>query len=281
MSTISEDGHSGSASPAAGKRPARGAKGVATNSTSVPAITDAAMGKSVLFFSLLAFLALLNCGGTETSGTRPASRFDEPPLADAVSVTRDSSLRQTTYSISKDNCRLRWVTYDSEANRHVISHYEDCLLPLSQQAPLLAALLKKVLEATPEPDRYRTFYWGRLFPDGKLSTELAVRLALAAKHSPDWNTRRGAPEDGNKNGFVRDLLNTASAYPELQAVFREAGSEIRVATVEKVLVLPAGELPFFDQLEGSGVLVSDRLPFDCQAWFAILSVGKQATRGAR
>jgi hypothetical protein len=39
--------------------------------------------------------------------------------------------------------------------------------------------------------------------------------------------------------------------------------------VEKVRVLEAGKLPFYDQLKQKGVAATDRLPFDCMAWFSL------------
>jgi hypothetical protein len=110
--------------------------------------------------------------------------------------------------------------------------------------------------------------WGRLYPDGKPDPTLAVRLAVAAKRSPQWDAARGRPSGGDPNGFVRKLANDAMIYAELRE-FRKAGLDIRISVVEKVLVLPARQLPFFDRLAAEGVKPADRLPFDCITWFAI------------
>jgi hypothetical protein len=40
-----------------------------------------------------------------------------------------------------------------------------------------------------------------------------------------------------------------------------------------VLILPAGQLPFSEALGNSGVRNSDKLPFDCQAWFSVQPLG--------
>ena len=66
---------------------------------------------------------------------------------------------------------------------------------------------------------------------------------------------------------------TELIYPELRALFREYGRDIEMASVEKVLVLRAGQLPFFDRLQKGGALAGDKLPFDCQAWFTIRGGG--------
>ena len=103
----------------------------------------------------------------------------------------------------------------------------------------------------------------------RLMDALAVRLALAAKRSPEWDAARGAPRGGDINGWVRKLANDALIYEELRPVFREVGLEIRCASVEKVLILPAGKLPFFDKLREAGAQAKDKLPFDCQTWFSV------------
>jgi hypothetical protein len=128
---------------------------------------------------------------------------------------------------------------------------------------LIAQLLQKVTGP------YQTLSWGRLFPDGPTDSTMAVRLALAAKRSPGWDAARGKPRTGDINAFVRKLANDASIYEELRPMFRQAGLSIEMASVEKVLVLPAAKLPFFAQLQKEGVTARDRLPFDFQAWFSI------------
>jgi hypothetical protein len=96
---------------------------------------------------------------------------------------------------------------------------------------------------------------------------LATRLALAAKRSPQWDAVKGVSKTGDVNGFVRQLANDASIYEELRPVFRQAGLEIGLSSVEKVLVLPARRLEFFERLRAAGVRAQDKLPFDCMVWF--------------
>jgi hypothetical protein len=68
---------------------------------------------------------------------------------------------------------------------------------------------------------------------------------------------------------IRRLANHASVYGELRSVGRAAGVEIRLSSVEKVLVERADRFPFFEVLRSAGALGSDRVPFDCQAWFSL------------
>ena len=211
---------------------------------------------------------LLACGlMLACTGGRP--REAAGPRPDEVRVEYDSALRETNYTVVAGDCRISWTVYGSETNRGVIRHRSDCGLTLGAQAPLLAKLLRKVLESKAEAAQFRTLSWGRLYPDGARDATLAVRLALAAKRSAEWDAARGAPRGGDINGWVRKLANDALIYEELRHVFREVGLEIRLAGVEKVLVLEAGKLPFFEKLREGGAQVSDKLPFDCQTWFSV------------
>ena len=213
---------------------------------------------------------LLACGpmlpGTG-GGPREAGGLRE----DDVLVEHDSELRETNYTVAAGDCRIFWTVYGSETNRGVIRHRSDCGLTPGEQAPLIAKVLRKVMETKVEVAQFRTLSWGRLYPDGARDATMAVRLALAAKRSAEWDAARGAPRGGDINGWVRKLANDALIYEELRPVFREVGLEIRLASVEKVLVLQAGGLPFFEKLRAGGAQARDKLPFDCQAWFSVSS----------
>jgi hypothetical protein len=211
---------------------------------------------------------LLACGLIlACTGGRP--REAAGPRQDDVLVEYDSALRDTSYTVVAGDCRISWKVYESETSRGVIRHRADCGLTLGAQAPLIAKVLRKAMESKAEAAQFRTLSWGRLYPDGARDATLAVRLALAAKHSPEWDAARGVPRGGDINGWVRKLANDALIYEELRPVFREVGLEIRLASVEKVLILPAGKLPFFDKLREGGAQAKDKLPFDCQTWFSV------------
>jgi hypothetical protein len=162
----------------------------------------------------------------------------------------------------------------------VIRHRSDCGLTLAEQAPLIGQVLRKVMATDSEAEGFRTFAWGRLFPDGARDVTMPVRLALAAKRSAEWDAGMGAPHGGDVNGWVRNLANQALIYDELRPVFRQSGLDIQLTGVEKVLVQPAGRLAFFERLRAGGVRAEDKVPFDCQAWFAVRPAGG-AERGAK
>ena len=211
---------------------------------------------------VLAFGALVACTGARAPGGAGASQ-------DEVVVKHDPENRETDYTIVSGDCRIAWTVYRTEANRGVIRHRSDCGLTLAGQAPLIGKLLRKVMAVDAEAAGFRTLSWGRLYPDGARDTTMPARLALAAKRSAEWDAAKGAPRSGDVNGWVRKLANEAPIYEELRPVFSESSLDIRLSSVEKVLVQPAGRLAFFETLREGGVRASDKVPFDCQAWFSV------------
>ncbi len=191
-----------------------------------------------------------------------------------IVVQRAPEVRETAYTISVGDCRISWTVYESEPNLGTVRHRSDCGLPWGEQTSLIRKLLRKIIESEIDARGFRTLTWGRLYPDGAREATLAVRLAIAAKKSASWDSVRGTPRGGDINNWIRKLANDALIYDELRPIFRESGLELRLTAVEKVLVLKARLLPFFDRLREAGVLPEDRVPFDCQAWFSVQPVGK-------
>jgi hypothetical protein len=189
--------------------------------------------------------------------------------AATVTVTFDTESRETTYTATSGACRVDWILSGFEINRGVVRHRSRCGLPLPQQIPLISAVMDRVLAEARGADEPRTLFWGRLCPDGQQDYTLSMRLALAAKRSKLWDATRGRPRTGNVNLLVRQLANDAQIYGELRAMFRNRGLDIQVAAVEKVLISPAGQLPFFVQFPKGEVNDADNLPYDCLTWFSI------------
>jgi hypothetical protein len=197
-----------------------------------------------------------------------------------VIVEQRAEVPETDYTLVLGDCRITWTVFHTETNRGVIRHRSDCGLALAAQAPLIAKVLRKVMDTDPEAPCFRTLAWGRLCPDGARDVTMPVRLALAAKRSAEWDAAKGAPRGGDVNGWVRKLANEARIYQELRQVFKQSGLDLRLSAVEKVLVLPAGRLPFFDKLREGGAGANDKLPFDCQAWFSVRPP-EEVKRGAQ
>jgi hypothetical protein len=192
--------------------------------------------------------------------------------ADAITVTSDPQVRETTYSGVSGPCRIEWVISGVEINRGVVRQRSRCSLPLPEQIPLISAIMDRVFQDAKGADAPRTLFWGRLYPDGQPDYVLAMRLAVAAKRSKLWDASQGRPRTGNVNLLVRQLANDAPIYGELREMFRRRRLDIQVAAVEKVLISTAGQLPFFDRLPKGEIEAADKLPYDCMTWFSIIAV---------
>jgi hypothetical protein len=176
--------------------------------------------------------------------------------------------KTTTYRISTGDCTIKWIARDSE--KGIVKHWSQCPAPLRLQLPLLTKIWEEFFSKDMNAQTFRTLFWGGLEPERKpASLELSLRLALAAYQSPGWDAKMGKPKKGDLNRFIKDLANREMIYPELKELFEHFQRSIALTTVEKVRVLEAEQLLFFDQLQQQGVQAGDRLPFDCLVWFTI------------
>ena len=218
---------------------------------------------------LAACFVLLVCstaaGDTTGQNTQPQSSAED---AAKVIVEFSALDNATIYSISSKDCTIQWIARNSEIG--VIKHWSQCAASLAQQLPLLTKICAEFFSSDKNAQAFRTLFWGTLEPDQKsASREMSLRLALAAYTSPGWDVKRGKPKNGDINGFVKDLANREMIYPELKELFERFHRIITFSCAEKVRVAEAGKLPFFDQLKQQGVKATDRLPFDCMAWFSV------------
>jgi hypothetical protein len=171
---------------------------------------------------------------------------------------------ETTYEIRSGSCRIRWTVARSGVNQGIAQHRAECSLPLSEQIALNAAILDKVIESEPT---FRTLFLGRLKP----FPEISVRLAAAAKRSPEWDARHGRPKSPRPlAAYLLDLFSSTepAVFADWKRLFEEKHLTFAVSGVEEVSVGAAGTLPYFPQLTALGVTAGDRVPFDCLIWFS-------------
>jgi len=198
---------------------------------------------------------------------------------DHVTVESGSPDNATRYSITSGVCSITWIAYNTELNAGVVKHSSQCSEPLSQQLPLLTQICKEFFRKDTNTPAFRTLFWGGLIPENSpASLEMSLRLALAAYRSPGWDAKKGKPKKGNINRFVKDLANSELIYPELKELFERFHRSILLASVEKVRVLEAKKLPFYDQLKRQGIQPADKLPFDCMAWFSVSEVKQDQSK---
>ncbi|MBU1564013.1 MAG: hypothetical protein KJ630_00120 [Proteobacteria bacterium] len=207
----------------------------------------------------------LQCPGLSSAGKNE----------DRVTIKKRPELFETVYSLGNESCELSLTAYESELNLGVVTVRSNCGLSWKRQLSLFEKGLTKVLEDEKQARAFRALSWGRLAPDQRVPHEMSYRLALAAFESPLWDKKRGRPKTGHENNFVEELANKANIYSEIKLIFDALNLSLGFSHAEKVLVMEAGKLPFFDALSMHGVQTKDKLPFDCQAWFSVSSPKRQ------
>ncbi|NJD57654.1 MAG: hypothetical protein FIA94_14790 [Nitrospirae bacterium] len=189
---------------------------------------------------------------------------------ETAGVSVEASPNTTIYRISSGDCSITWIAYGSELNRGVVKHSSRCPDPLSAQLPLMTEVLREFIARDEHAAVFRTLFWGGLVPEtGPSALEMPFRLALAAYRSPEWDAKKGRPKKGDINGFVKDIANRELLYRELKELFGRFQKNITLASVEKVRVMKAKDLPFYDRLKAEGVRATVKLPFDCMVWFSV------------
>ncbi len=221
---------------------------------------------SLMLTGCLVLMGLIcaRTGNAGTNSTFPDSTENRSPVV----IDKNTEWNATIYRISGGDCTIEWSARNSEIG--VVKHWSACARPLAEQQPLWIQVAAEFFSRDPHAGSLRTLFWGRLEPDNATGPhELSFRMALAAYQSPGWDKNRGRARNGDNNGFVKDLANRAMIYPELKALFTHFHRSVYFSCAEKVLVVRASKLPFYDQLKRHGVKATDKLPFDCMAWFAV------------
>ncbi len=209
---------------------------------------------------LLGCMFVLSCQAAE----KLAAQAAVSPSPES-GVRRQSSGLGTVFVIETKGCRIEWTAVTNEPG--LIRCRSECSVPLSDQVQLIRELLKSIRGE--KMNAMRALDYGRLYPDGPKDLTMPARLAAAARNSSDWDPVYGKARSLDLNGVVRKIAEEARIYRELSAAFQETGLELKLASIEKVLVAPAGELPFYSQLKSQGVSRKDRLPYDFQMWFSV------------
>lgn len=185
-----------------------------------------------------------------------------------VNIKPDDYNTGLIYSIQKDNCTIEWITRNNEVG--IIKNWSHCPASLSEQLPLMTELCASFLSKDKNASSLRALFWGRLLPDEMPGPpELSMRLALAAHKSPDWDSLKGKAKNGYDYELARELANNEMIYPELKELFERFNKKIRITYFEKLCIMKAKDLPYFDQLKQYGVKADEKLPFDAMTWFSI------------
>jgi hypothetical protein len=205
-----------------------------------------------------AILAML--AGCSPPASAPAT---VAPTAPAVVVAHDDyGLTATARSPSGCAASLSRPAGSGRA----LSYRNECEAALGANVRTLAALLAALFGAADLPAEITHLDAGRLVMTWP---EVALRLALAARGSPEWDAERAWRNDGFANAQVRELANRERIFREVEAVFERHGRRVSLTSVQKVLIGPPELTPIAAQLRAQGVGERERLPFDAQLWFEL------------
>ena len=229
--------------------------------------------------AILLMLALTVFAGSSNGADNPNSVM--ATSKPEVLVEANADLKEVTYTISESGCKITWTLYTSGINQGVLMHRTSCTAPLRNQAILMEGLLERILIDHPGPDALHSIYWGRIAPDFVGCTDMSLRLTLAAGQSTSWDRRNGKPFKGHPNHFVAKIAEQQHIHSEMADLFKRYGMQLKVSDVEKVLVVKVAALPCYPVLKSCGVRAGDKLPFDCQLWFAVHPAGEVAASPRR
>jgi hypothetical protein len=164
-------------------------------------------------------------------------------------------------SLPVGDCALRVEMRTQEPNVLLVRashpHYAGCQI---DEASLRGALGQALSNPVAQQARYSSVFLGRLVDYPWLSTY----LARAAAADPAWSPRAGKPARGDVNGYVGALLSRPVVTDRIQPPLEAGGYRIAGASVEKVLISPARELPGLGEPPVAG-----RLPFDAMFWLRL------------
>jgi len=232
--------------------------------------------RSIMFVAVFT-IVMLGYSSIHEIAVRAANRIKSSfQDSNKVVVQFDPNYKEETYSITSGDCQISWIVHKSDLNKGVVQHRSKCTLPLHKQLPLLSQILAEILKDTENVGSFHTLFWGRLIPNVRNgNSEMSFRLAMAAYSSPLWDANEGSPKTGHANAFVKNRANKSNIYSELKRLFENFDRKLEFAGAEKVLIMEAGKLPFFEQLKKNGVKATDKLPFDCLTWFSVSAFKRQ------
>ncbi len=187
-----------------------------------------------------------------------------------VVVKTHPQYKETCYSIVINvQEKISLTTYQSDVNRGVIRLRSNSTLPFNTQIDLLSTIVKRVLQDLKKEEMH-TLFIGRLINAfGNNNTEMSERLALSAYTSTLWDSVKGSAVAAHENMAVKAIADEAHIFTELNAIFNKHGLDIKVASVEKVLIAQPDKIPFGDKLKHKGMKATAKVPYDCLTWFSI------------
>jgi hypothetical protein len=165
-------------------------------------------------------------------------------------VTVKEDANAVTFSIQHNSCAVTWEYLKQS---HSLKQTSTCASP-AEQALLVRELLNEFRKDGKKLDSLAS-----IGVDPK-EAGISFRMALAV-HQSMGGCRKTTPYDSLEKAF-----NDADILKELRESFESAGVRLKVGGIEKVSLMPASQLPYYDLLEKQGVKSNELLPYDCWLW---------------
>lgn len=107
---------------------------------------------------------------------------------------------------------------------------------------------------------YTSLFLGRIIDYPWLSQYLAI----FASHDSRWDGKKGKPFAMDLYSYVRSILDTKEVITQFEETFGNSGYRVTSVTIEKVLVGPFHDIPFYQ-----GPTQSGKFPYDALIWLSL------------
>jgi hypothetical protein len=222
--------------------------------------------RSSMIQSVILLFAMLLMTGIECVRAQPTDTIHD------ISVTSYLDTSSAGWAYKKSDfafvveiggCRIQWNAVEMKepgAKKH-LSVRRCCPIPFSEQIPFHRAILKEIFSKWPVTE-FDTISWGSF--GQKTDWSWSIPIAIASSKSKEFkNYQKNYPNVViNINRLFVKLANDTNAYNDFRQLMLEFGADIELSSVEKVFVLPAGDLPFYPSLKDQGINAKARVIHD-------------------
>jgi hypothetical protein len=167
------------------------------------------------------------------------------------------------FVVEAGECRIQWNVVETKepGEKKHLSVRRCCDLPFSEQIPFHRAILKEIFSKW-QVAEFDTISWGSFLEknDWSWCTPIAV-ASTKSKDFKDYREKYPNVQININRLFVR-LANETKSYDALRQLILEFGADIELATVEKVFIQPAKDLPFYPDLKAQGVSAKAKVIYD-------------------
>ena len=229
--------------------------------------------QSFVLLCVVLLIAGVEGASAETPG--PNEKIEVRSYLDRESAGWAYKKSDYAFVVETKGCRIQWnaVEMKEPAEKRHLSVRRDCPITFSDQVPLHRAILKEIFSQWPIGE-FDTISWGNFGDPADWSWNIPIAIASSrSKEFRDYRRNYPKTKFWNLNGIFVKLANETKSYHALQQLIQEFGADIELLSVEKVLTLPAKDIPFYPALKERNISGKTRLIYD--AGFTYFRIKKQ------